>query len=313
MLAAAPTMRAVAAIGRARRQSDVGAGGTPRRCGPPARHRLRRRRILEHEPRFADVAQAAPRILLQAPAQQPADWFGQIGGQRLPAHVLFDHAGERDRDVFALECALARQHLVEDHAEGPDVGAPIHGLAPRLLGRHVGGRPDDQTHLRAPHRERRRVHRLRARCGGRIQRLRQPEVEHLHGAVGADLDVRGLQVAMDDALLVRRFQRVGDLLRDGERVGQRYWSTRDQHGEVVAFDELHDQRANAARVLEAVDVRDVGMVQRREDLRFAFETGEPIGVVGEGGGQDLDRDVAIELRIARAIDLAHAAGAKLAP
>ena len=52
------------------------------------------------------------------------------------------------------------------------------------------------------------------------------------------------------------------------------------------------------------------MIERGEDLRFALEAREAIGIVGEGLGQDLDRDVAIELRIARAIDLAHAAGPK---
>ena len=44
--------------------------------------------------------------------------------------------------------------------------------------------------------------------------FRQPEVEHLHGAVRADFDVRRLQITMDDALLVRRLQRLGDLFRD---------------------------------------------------------------------------------------------------
>ena len=36
-----------------------------------------------------------------------------------------------------------------------------------------------------------------------------------------DLDVGGLEVAMDDALLVRGFERVGDLPRDRQRVGER--------------------------------------------------------------------------------------------
>ena len=44
--------------------------------------------------------------------------------------------------------------------------------------------------------------------------LRQPEVQHLHRAIGFDLDVGGLQIAMDDALLVRGLERLGDLLRD---------------------------------------------------------------------------------------------------
>ena len=75
--------------------------------------------------------------------------------------------------------------------------------------------------------------------------------------------------------------------------------------EVVALDQLHDERPGAARPFEAVNVRDVGMVQRRQDLRFAFESRQPLGVVGKGGREHLDGDVAIEPGIARAIDLAH--------
>ena len=51
------------------------------------------------------------------------------------------------------------------------------------------------------------------------------------------------------------------------------------------------------------------MIERRERLRFARETREAIGVERERLGQHLDRDVAIELRVRRAIDLAHAARA----
>ena len=49
---------------------------------------------------------------------------------------------------------------------------------------------------------------------GAVERLREAEVEHLHGAVGPDLDVRGLEIAMHDAALVRGLERVGDLPRD---------------------------------------------------------------------------------------------------
>ena len=54
-----------------------------------------------------------------------------------------------------------------------------------------------------------------AACG--LHRLRQAEVQHLHRAVLANLDVGGLQIAMDDPLLVRGFERLGDLLRDRQR------------------------------------------------------------------------------------------------
>jgi len=52
------------------------------------------------------------------------------------------------------------------------------------------------------------------------------------------------------------------------------------------------------------------VVQRRKRLRFAREAGETFVVEGEKLRENLDRDVAIQLRVARAIDLAHAAGAE---
>ena len=55
----------------------------------------------------------------------------------------------------------------------------------------------------------------------RFQRLGQAEVQHLHGAVRPHLDVGGLQIAVNDALLVRRFERFGDLLRDRQRLVDR--------------------------------------------------------------------------------------------
>lgn len=41
--------------------------------------------------------------------------------------------------------------------------------------------------------------------------LRESEVQHLHRAVVLHLDVGGLQIAMDEAVLVCRVERVGDL------------------------------------------------------------------------------------------------------
>ena len=55
-------------------------------------------------------------------------------------------------------------------------------------------------------------------------------------------------------------------------------------------------------------IGDVGMIQRREGLGFAREPCEPFGVAYEEIGQHFDRDVAIQLRVARPIHLAHAPG-----
>ena len=142
-------------------------------------------------------------------------------------------------------------------------------------------------------------------------RLRQTEVEHLHGAVGADLDVGGLQIAMDDALLVRGFERLGDLAGDGQGVGK--IGDRDpramMRGQILALDQLHHERRDAARLLEAVDRGDVRMIQRREHFGFALEPRQPIRVAGHRGRQHLDRDRPLQVAVGRAIHLAHAARA----
>ncbi len=52
------------------------------------------------------------------------------------------------------------------------------------------------------------------------------------------------------------------------------------------------------------------MVQRRQHAGFALETSQPVAVRCEPRGQNLDGDIAAKLRVARAIDLAHPAGAE---
>jgi len=49
------------------------------------------------------------------------------------------------------------------------------------------------------------------------------------------------------------------------------------------------------------------MVERRENVRLPFEARESIRIKRERLWQNLQRDVAIELRVARAINLAHPA------
>ena len=76
--------------------------------------------------------------------------------------------------------------------------------------------------------------------------------------------------------------------------------------EVFALDQFHHERVNVIRLFESVNDGDVGMVERGKGLGFTFKAPEPIGVVRERDGQDLECDLAIEFGIARAIDLAHA-------
>src|ERR1700682_3127079 len=64
----------------------------------------------------------------------------------------------------------------------------------------------------------------------------------------------------------------------------RYRTLRDAVRKRRTFNELHHARDGAVWFLPAVDLRDVGMVQRSEHFRFTLEACEAFRVVRHSGG-----------------------------
>ena len=112
---------------------------------------------------------------------------------------------------------------------------------------------------------------------------------------------------MNDPLLVRGFKGFRDLRRDGQRFVNGDRATRNPLRQVLALHEFHHEGVNVTRLFEPVNDRDVGMIQRGEGLGFTLEASETVGVMREFLGEDLDRHVAIQPGVARAIDLPHSA------
>ena len=146
---------------------------------------------------------------------------------------MVDHHLDRGGGV---EDELACGKPVADRAERVDVGAPVDVRFPqRDLGRHVGRGA--------------RGHALLGELGLGICRgldiLHQPEVEHLHEVVvdaqAGGEDVGGLDVAVDQPVLVRVGERVAGL-------GQQIHGALDRHRavllhqrvEVEPLEVLHD-------------------------------------------------------------------------
>ena len=137
----------------------------------------------------------------------------------LPRWLEADDRAEHVRHVLAIE---GRRPVSISYSTQPNAQMSLRLSASRPLacsGACARLFPDDARagqHGRARYRRRQRLVRpLRALLG--CQRLREPEVQDLHSPVKAQLDVRGLEIAMDDALLVRGFKPFRDLLRDRQR------------------------------------------------------------------------------------------------
>src|SRR5262245_56880476 len=104
---------------------------------------------------------------------------------------------------------------------------------------------------------------------------------------------------MDDTALVRDGNSIRDLTRNRERFRNGERTAGDAIDQRRPFHELEDEGVHLTAVLEPMNRGDIWMIERREHVRLASEPRKAIGVMRERFGQDLQRDVAIEFRVAR--------------
>ena len=150
---------------------------------------------------------------------------GVVAGKCRPVRLTLENRRDVVRNSAAREGHLSGEHFVQDAAERPDVRALVDRLPPRLFGTHVRRRPQQHAFVRTTNREGRRLRQIGSCPSGlpcpSCPRLREPKVEHLDRSGRRDRDVGRLQIPVDDALLVRRFERFRDLSRDRERFSDR--------------------------------------------------------------------------------------------
>ena len=118
-----------------------------------------------------------------------------------------------------------------------------------------------------------------------------------------DLDVCRLQVPMDDALFVRRFEGLGDLTREPQRFVRGNRTARHALGQRLSRDQLHDQEVAAIGGVESVQRGDVRVIERGEHLRFALEPDDALHIREKGVWQHLDGNPSSEPQVACQIDL----------
>jgi hypothetical protein len=142
--------------------------------------------------------------------------------------------------------------------------------------------------------------------------LRQSEVDDLGVPAPVDEDVPGLQVAMQDLASVQSSERLADLRADAQDLVQRYRAAPQFLAEVLALDDLHGVEDDVAFAPDIVDVSQMRVADRRGRPGLALEAPQSIGVLSELGRQDLECHVAVQARVARAVNLGHAALAEQA-
>jgi hypothetical protein len=80
--------------------------------------------------------------------------------------------------------------------------------------------------------------------------------------------------------------------------------------ERLAIKKLGDEVVNAVLLSDIVNGEEIGMAQRAEHAGFLLEALQAVGIAGERFRKNFDGDGAVQARVARTVDLAHAARAE---
>ena len=130
------------------------------------------------------------------------------------------------------------------------------------------------------------------RAGNRY--FRQSEIQNFGVPSLGDKDVRGLDVAMNDAFCVGGVERVGDF--DGE--GSSSLRFHGTSGNAVlkrhAVEILHSDERLPVLLADLVNGADIRMVQSGGSFGFALEAAESLRVFGDIVGQELEGDEAVQ-------------------
>ena len=159
-------------------------------------------------------ANADDLIFLQAASQQNANGGG-VRGQRRPVRLSSHHGSQNVGYIFAVKRLLPGQQFIEHATERPNVGALVHRFARAPAPDSC--KPPFPGSLPASSRPCSAL----ASCSGSLvccvtrECFRQAKVQHFDFSLGRHLHVGGFQVAVNDSFLVRCFQRLGNLFRDG--------------------------------------------------------------------------------------------------
>ena len=223
---------------------------------------------------------------LDLPRERAVDHADELGRHgRIDRGHRGDGLVRREQEGLLLGApavdALAGDERVEQRAHGEEVGASVDAveLTLGLLGGHVRGRAE------------REAERLVALVANLLL-AGDAEVEQLHGAARREEDVRGLEVAVNDASAVARGEAVEDALGDVERAlgrdGLAGAPPVVAHG--LAFEQLHDEEGLVSLgrvVVQHADARRVPDLVRH--VRLSKEPLHDRGIARERLVHDLER------------------------
>ena len=155
---------------------------------------------------------------------------------------------------------------------------------------------------------------MRSRGVARVLHARHPEIGELDAPIRLDQQIGRFDIAVNNALAVRVVQGRQQIVHDPDRLRQAIAvSLIEVVLEIVALNQLHDQKGHVTVTAGVIDTDDIGMLQAGRGSGF---NAEPMLVIGSGlfgqvfNADHFHRDVAFQIRVAPFIHQAHRTFAK---
>ena len=197
------------------------------------------------------------------------------------ANVVIGDTMKNGIQIAALHRALPSQHFKEHQTGRIEIGALADLVAQYVLWRHVGRRTGID---------------IRIVLGPR-RRRGDAEIHHPRIAILVEQDVRGLEVAVDDALCVGMANRIKDWPQQGHRPYRRQGTALLQEfGQVFSGHALEDQIDITIVLAGFINRDDVRMPQATDHPRLGKQRRTLLGIPA-AEMQGLDRHLALQLRI----------------
>ena len=194
-------------------------------------------------------------------------------------------------------------HFVDHRPEREEIAAVIDRVAEQPFRRHVVGRPEDAAGRGEA------AARFLIEVGDR-RLFGESEVEQLHDAALGDEDIGGLHVTMNDTLLVRRVERIGDLDGNVNHFEGAQPSAGHAHFQRLTTEQFHGNEGAAFEFIDLIDGADMRVIERRRRLGFALELAERGGICGKRVRNELQRNRTAEPSVLGLVDHAHPACAE---
>ena len=158
------------------------------------------------------------------------------------------------------ERRLTGEHLIKNCAERVNIGCcgQLFGPTRGLLGRHVARCPEN-------------IERIRDRAF-LFDQTRQSEVGQMWFAILIEQNISRLDVAMQNAALVRELDRSRDFHEQFHRASDRYRLAPQNFIELSALDEFHTEVTRAVALADFVNRNNLRVLQTRRGLGLVTKT-----------------------------------------